>query len=236
MKKYFKSKIQSYLNKKGYQIIKTSSNKQHWLQKLNIQTIIDVGANEGQFIKYINTILLNKKIYAFEPIKACYDQLVKNTQSLNIKIFNCGLSDQNGTAEINISNNLVSSSMLEMDNLHIQNYPESHYITKQSIQLKRLDDVIDQIQKNILLKIDVQGYENKVIAGGTNIITASKVILIESCFQTLYKGQWLFDDIYKHFVSKGFKFMGFLLEENIPQFHNATLPLFADSIFINMQV
>lgn len=235
MKNFFKKKVRSYLNKKGYEIIKINSSNHHWLQELEINTIIDVGANEGQFIKYINKVLPNKKIYAFEPIKACYDQLVENTKSLNITLFNCGLSDQNSTTEINISNNLASSSILEMDNLHIQTYPGSYYTTKQAIQLKRLDDTIsiNQIQKNLLLKIDVQGYENKVIAGGENIIAQSKVVLIESCFKTLYKDQWLFDDIYTYFVRKGFRFMGFLWEESsISSFQNSSLPLFADSIFI----
>lgn len=236
MKKFFKNQIQHYLNKRGYEIIKTNLNKQNWLEKFEIKTIIDVGSNEGQFIQYINQLLPNRKIYAFEPIKACYDKLVNNTKRLNVTAFNCGLSDNKTTAEMNISNNFVSSSMLAMDEIHIRNYPESYYKNKENIELNRLDDMLvnQQIQKNILLKIDVQGYEDKVIAGGEKTIEETKVVLIESCFQTLYKGQWLFDDIYKYFLNKNFKFMGFL-EQSQGQFQSGTSfnePLFADSIFI----
>ena len=132
MLKSFTVPVRKFLNSFGYEIVKlqdalTTVKVGNWLHKLDIETIIDIGSNEGQFIHTINKTLPGKKIYAFEPIESCYQNLVSNTRGFNIKTYNCGLSDMNGTAEINISNNFFSSSILGMNDLHKDLYPESPY-------------------------------------------------------------------------------------------------------------
>lgn len=207
----------------------------NWAEKLNIRTIIDIGANEGQFIKEINTLVPNRKIYAFEPIPDCYKKLVETTKGIDVIFFNFGLSDTEGSAEINISNNLVSSSILGMEDLHKVSYPDSHFVKKETIQLKKLDDIMARVkpQKNILIKIDVQGYEGKVILGGQKIFGEASALIIESSFEPLYEGQWLFDDLYRYFTQTGFKFMGFSDQVNSKK---TGIPLYADSIFIKKEL
>src|ERR1035437_35977 len=232
--------IRKFLNSFGYEIIKKQSSLStfsvgKWIEKLGINTIIDVGANEGQFIQSINQILPGKKIYAFEPIKICYDKLVTNTKHLNVTAYNYGLSDYNGKNEINISENFVSSSILPIENLTINLYPDSHYVNKQTIELKRLDDVFEgiDISKNILLKIDVQGYEEKVIAGSNNILTDIAVVIIEFSYQPLYNTQWLFDDTYRYFTSIGFKFAGVADQAHS---NKTGIPIYGDAIFIRKEL
>ena len=232
--------IRKLLNSLGYEIVKRESilspfSIHKWITKLDIKTIIDVGANEGQFINSINRILPGKKIFAFEPIKVCYDKLVSNTKHLNVTAFNCGLSDHSGKSEINISENFVSSSILPIENLTTSLYPESHYVNKQTIELKRLDDVLAgvDIATNILLKIDVQGYEQKVIAGSVNILKNIAVLIIEFSYQPLYADQWLFDDTYKYFTSIGFKFVGIADQVNSK---TSGVPIYGDAIFVNNEL
>ena len=203
----------------------------NWAQKLNIKTIIDIGSNEGQFINEIESILPGRKIYAFEPIPACFKKLVANTTSSNVTAYNTGLSDIEGSAEINISNNLVSSSILEMEELHRSSYPESQYIKKETIGLKRLDAVFAAIEpeENILIKVDVQGYEEKVIKGGEKTFSKAAALIIESAFEPFYEGQWLFDDVYNYFSGSGFKFMGFADQVSSKK---TGIPIYADAVFI----
>lgn len=236
----FTRPLRKLLNVFGYEIIKKenemfASRVGSWLDKMNINTIIDVGANEGQFIQSITRSLPGRKIYAFEPIKACYDKLVENTKHLNVTTYNIGLSDHNGSSEINISENFVSSSILPIENLTTSLYPDSKYINKQTITLKKLDDVIDggTLSKNILLKIDVQGYEEMVIAGGTETLKNIAIVFIEFSYQPLYEGQWLFDETYKYFTSIGFNFVGVA-----DQINSGTtgIPLYGDAIFIRKEL
>ncbi len=240
MLKIFTRPFRKLLNFYGYEIIRKenemfASRAGSWLGKMNINTIIDIGANEGQFIQSINKALPGRKIYAFEPIKNCYDKLVENTKQLNITTYNVGLSDHNGSSEINISENFVSSSILPIENLTTNLYPDSKYVNKQTITLKKLDDVIDSrnISKNILLKIDVQGYEEMVIAGGYETLKNVAVVIIEFSYQPLYECQWLFDETYKYFTSTGFKFCG-----TADQINSGTtgLPLYGDAIFIRKEL
>ncbi|MCW3121361.1 MAG: hypothetical protein JWQ38_853 [Flavipsychrobacter sp.] len=232
--------IRKFLNVFGYEIVRLKSlntglSLGNWVNKLNISTIIDVGSNEGQFIQSINQLLPNKKIIAFEPIKSVYEALLKNTQGIDVTAYNCALSDAEGTSEINISKNSVSSSLLNMEDLHKSTYPQSAYITKETIQLKRLDDVVPLNDKtgNILLKIDVQGYENMVIAGGPNVIKAASIVIIEFSFQPLYEGQWLFHETYNYFTSNGYRFVGFADQVADP---NIRVPLYGDAMFVKEQL
>lgn len=207
------------------------SKETKWIQELNIETIIDIGANEGQFIKKIGPILPNAQIFAFEPIQHCYNNLLASTKGEKIIAYNLGLSDSSGKAEINISNNKESSSILNMKELHTSTFEESIFVAKETIELKRLDEVLSlsQLKKNFLIKLDVQGYEEKVIAGGELIFLSAAVLIVEVIFEPLYEDQWLFDDIYRYFVKGHFRFVGFAEQEYSPK---TGIPLFADAIFI----
>jgi FkbM family methyltransferase len=236
MAKPIRNILRKFLNSFGYEIIRLKDlsldiSIGDWVTKINIDTIIDIGSNEGQFIKKINEIIPNRKIIAFEPIKVVFDKLVDNTKHLNITAYNMGLSDADAISEINVSNNFVSSSVLDMENIHKKVYPESQYVRKETIQLKRADDVIKIENKkgNILMKIDVQGFENKVLAGAPNLIEMVDAVIIEFSFEPIYKDQWLFDDTYRFFTAKGFRFIG-LADQAINDVIG--VPLFGDAIFV----
>jgi FkbM family methyltransferase len=232
--------IRKFLNSLGYEVVKlqdslTTIKVGNWLQKLNIETILDIGSNEGQFIDTISKTLPDAQFYAFEPISVCYNQLLQNTKHLRVKPFNCGLSDINGTTEINVSTNLVSSSILGMKDLHKNLYPESTYMKKEVITLKRLDDVLEneQLDRNILIKIDVQGYEQKVLSGAIKSVKTAAVVIIETSFEPLYNGQWLFDNVYTYFTNAQFRFMGFA-DQSLSK--KSGIPLYADAIFVRQDL
>ncbi|MFM6082296.1 MAG: FkbM family methyltransferase, partial [Dolichospermum sp.] len=66
-------------------VIRAERQKTLWLENCGIKTVLDIGANEGQFAKYINQILPEAMIYSFEPLPDCHEKLVTN--SSNIKKF-----------------------------------------------------------------------------------------------------------------------------------------------------
>lgn len=232
--------IRRFLNSFGYEIVKlqdslTTVKIGNWLQKLNIQTVVDVGSNEGQFIKTISKLLPHATIYAFEPIKSCYEKLLQNTSHLPVKAYNYGLSDIDGPSEINISDNLVSSSILGMKDLHKNLYPESDYVQTETINLRRLDGIFENVKlkEHILIKVDVQGYEQKVLAGSIETVKNAAVVIIESSFEPLYEGQWLFNDVYLYFTNAGFRFMGFA-DQTLSK--KSGIPLYADGIFVRQDL
>ena len=156
-----------------------------WLEKYDIKTIIDIGAHTGQFAKEIREKLPQVKIYSFEPLKDCYQKLVQNmSMDKNFKAYNFALGNKESRQEINKSASSPSSSLLSMANLHEEMYPHTKGGSKEEIEVKRLDDVFknSDLEKEILVKIDVQGYEDKVIGGGVNFISQAKIVFLENSF------------------------------------------------------
>lgn len=103
-----------------------------------------------------------------------------------------------------------SSSLLPMAELHKRAFPETRHSTPETVQVKRLDDVVAdlRIERPALLKIDVQGFEAKVIAGATETLKLADVIIVETGVEALYEGQALFDDVYRMLYDRGFRYRG----------------------------
>src|SRR5262249_47406759 len=163
-----------------------NEDKFNWLRNLNIRTILDIGANTGQFAAEIHAILPEATIYSFEPLRDCYEQLVTRMQGVpKFGAFAFALGSETSETEIRRSEFSPSSSMLRMGELHKQAFPFSSGEELERIALKQLDDVAGSLElvDNILIKIDVQGFEDKVIGGGANTIQSAKLLIIETSFE-----------------------------------------------------
>jgi FkbM family methyltransferase len=198
----------------------------------NIDFVFDVGANNGGYAKYLREIGYENDILSFEPLTSAYNELLSFTSNDNKwEALKLALGDENKKNEINISNNSHSSSLLPMDKNHEIGDPTSKYIDKELVETIKLDDIFDNYcsDKNVLLKIDTQGYEKFVLLGALKSLSKIKMIQIEMSLVTLYEGSWLFDDI-KIFLEKN----GFILvsiENGFYNNENGTLYQ-VDGIFI----
>ncbi|HEY4498883.1 MAG TPA: FkbM family methyltransferase [Candidatus Paceibacterota bacterium] len=182
-----------------------------WVKFRGIKTVIDVGANTGQFAAEIRKKLPDAMIYSFEPVKPSYNELVRNRQGdSKFRAFHCALGDSEGTSIINVSSYSLSSSLLPMAELHKEAFPHSRGSTEETITVKRLDSVFSKLEcpKNILLKIDVQGFEDKVLRGGEKTLGECEAIMVETSFYPLYESQPLFSQVYEKLTSMHFKYAG----------------------------
>jgi hypothetical protein len=98
-----------------------------------------------------------------------------------------------------------------------------------------LDDLAPQLELRdpLFIKIDVQGYEDEVLAGGEQTIRRAAVVLVETSFETLYEDQPLFDEVYRTLTGWGFRYAGSLDQICSPQDRR---PLQADSLFVRPPV
>ena len=88
-----------------------------------------------------------------------------------------------------------------------------------------------EVEPEILLKIDAQGYEDKVLAGGPDTLARSKAAIIEVSFRELYEGQPLFDSIHRTMHDASFSYMGNLYQLTHP---NDRSVLQADALFVRL--
>jgi FkbM family methyltransferase len=198
----------------------------------NIKTVFDIGANNGEFSREALTHVPGARVYAFEPLADCFETLSARFKDIsNLKAFQIALGDESGQTAIQRSSFHPSSSLRPMADLHKTLYPKTAGSRTETITIARLDDIAKdiEIQEPLFLKLDVQGFEDKVIAGGRETFKRASLILIETSFVELYEGQPLFGDIHRMLSELGFSYHGAAAEHRNPKTGEL---LYQDSIFV----
>jgi FkbM family methyltransferase len=208
--------------------------RQPWLLEMGIKTVLDVGANVGQFAHLAREVFPDARIISFEPLPECFASLQTCLPGQNFQAFNFALGDENAELDFHRAHHSPSSSFLRMTESHIEAFPESkggQESTAVKVQVRKLDEVAGELElkDEILLKLDVQGYEDKVIAGGPETLKRVNAIITETSFRSLYQGQTLFQDVHAALLAAGFVFQGNLNQMLSPVDGRIVS---ADSIFV----
>ena len=154
--------------------------------------VIDAGANYGQLSILFSKVKPGVKVYAFEAYKYISQILLKNVKinNANVKIYNCILSDENK------KNLIISDSILKEFNNYGSNYIELKNKDEQGdlVDAIKIDD-LDINQEISFMKIDVQGYDLKVLKGAVKTIKKNKMpIIIEYSKEFENHFNYKFDD------------------------------------------
>lgn len=174
-------------------------------------TILDIGASRGMFSRCAHFVFPAAAIYAFEPLKDCYEELCSLKHRITkLDCYNVALAAEDGEAVMRRSSYDYSSSLLEMGDLHKEAFPYSAGERLEKVETCTLDSILDgkRIGRPILMKIDVQGYEKFVLLGARKTLECTDYVVCEMSFKPLYKGQALFDEVYHYLVKSGFHFSG----------------------------
>jgi FkbM family methyltransferase len=179
----------------------------------NIDLIFDIGANTGQFSNMIFKLGYKGKIVSFEPLSSAHAMLRKRSDKIrNWEIAErCAIGDEDGEIEINISKNSISSSILKILNEHVSAAPDSEYIGSEKVKVYKLDTIAKKYTKdakNIFIKIDTQGFEEKILNGAAVFIKKARGLLVETSLVPLYEGQALFPQIFERVTKLGFELHG----------------------------
>ncbi len=224
--------IKGLLRKRGYDLVRYRSFWDDVAKPLQPQTILDIGANDGAFAERMRKQFPNARIISFEPLKDAYEALNKRMEGdKNFVAYNIALGESAGQTVIHRSASNPSSSLLPMGALHKKLYPHTAEHTDETIEIKRLDDVLNPqtLQKPLVIKIDVQGFEAGVIRGGQKIIKTADIVLVENSFVTLYEGQALFGEIHELMQQLGFSYRG----RSETHYNEKTRePIYEDSVFM----
>ena len=161
-----------------------------------VSTVLDVGANRGQFAKELRTGGYTGPIVSFEPLGDAFAGLEEAAR--DDPLWTChrlALSDAEGEAELHVAGNAVSSSLLDMEERHLEAAPESRYVGVERVRQARLDALVDELAlpvDGVYLKLDVQGFESRVIEGARGVLPRIVAIESELSLVPLYRDQLLF--------------------------------------------
>jgi len=238
-----KKLIKKIFNKLGFSITKLDKGK----KKINFNellkekipknpVIFDVGGNKGQSVDKFIKIFSNPIIHSFEPIKSEYDFMYsKFKDNNNIFLNNFALGNKKEEKEFNITANTKNSSFYKINkntewlktrSKQYNTTEEGYVVPKQKVIINTIDNYCKdkKIDRIDLLKIDTQGYEDKVLEGSFNTIKNNKLraILTEIIFDNVYEKYFSFSDIEKYLIPYNFRMVGIDLQNN---------SLFSGSIF-----
>ena len=179
----------------NYQISKVSKQKQYTndqiiedIFKNKVINIFDVGANVGQSVERFKKIFGdNANIYAFEPQKNCYDELINKFRNTNnVKAFNVLVSNESNDVIFNISadKNNTQSSIYEYDDAKYTQINNLKMVRKEIIKKEKLIKLDDFCNKHKIdnidfLKIDTQGSEVDVLKSAEQLIFEKKIKILE---------------------------------------------------------
>ena len=176
----------------------------------NVNLVFDVGANTGQFAKAIRGDGFNGRIVSFEPLIAAHEQLVASSKNDPLwEVAPRGaIGSENGEIDIHVARNSASSSILNMLQVHSEIAPDSTYVGVERVPVTRLDTAAQkylQADSIPFLKIDTQGYEDRVLIGARQLLDSMVGVQLELSLIPLYEGQCLFSEMIDQLKSYGFE-------------------------------
>jgi FkbM family methyltransferase len=207
------------------------------LKNFNVNTILDVGANEGQYASQVIKQGYTGKIYSFEPISTVYNSLEKKAAiSPQWSAFKLGVGSREEETMINVSENFVSSSIFKVNNESISANPQTKIVRQEKIKITTIDDFFDSkgpFDKNVMLKLDIQGFELEALKGAIKSMPGIKLIQSELSFVKIYDNIPLFGEVVQFLEKNGYEVFTI-----IPGFRdNKTGRMFqADGVFVRFDL
>lgn len=208
-------RIRNLLRKAGLEAYRYTVNTsagaqlQRIIEFCAIDLVIDVGANRGHYAKELRANGYSGRIVSFEPLSSVRaDLAIAARGDTRWRIADqMALGETEGEITINVAGNSLSSSVLKMLPEHERAAPGSAYVSSEVVPLRRLDGIGDVFladAQRALLKIDTQGYEDRVLDGARGFLASVVAVQCELSLVPLYVGQLLFDEMRSRMEAMGF--------------------------------
>jgi FkbM family methyltransferase len=162
-------------------------------QSLGIDLVLDVGANVGQYAKLLRTAGYSGRIVSFEPVPTAFADLQRAAANdPNWEVACLALGSDRGDKKMNVGATSQMSSFRTIRNEYVAHHDWGKMAGAQSISIVRLDEVFASYarsQDHVLLKMDVQGYEDEVLKGASGILDRITAIQSELAIVPSYSEQ-----------------------------------------------
>ncbi|MBJ7339103.1 MAG: FkbM family methyltransferase [Mycolicibacterium sp.] len=181
------------------------------LRSIECRTVVDIGANRGQFALAARERWPTARVISFEPLEkpAATFRRVFATDEL-VSLHEAAVGPREAVGTMHLSRSDDSSSLLAITRLQDTVFPGTDEIGTVDVRVATLGAFVqaDSIVAPALLKIDVQGYELEVLRGCEPLLQAFDRIYCECSFLELYEGQGLAGAVIAWLAERGFTLAG----------------------------
>lgn len=221
MLKQVKFWVHRLINSFGFDLIRLKSSNadfpRHLLNVLDaydIDCVIDVGANVGQYGRFLREIGFKGHIVSFEPVSAVFTVLEQ--QSVADEKWRChklALGDRNETKTINVYKSTLFSSFLTANDYSKRIWESLEEVTPEPVTVVRLEDVFWDLVgslgcRNCMLKLDTQGYDRFAFEGAKGCLGHVRALQSELSLIPVYDGMIEVYEVLKEFNGSGFYISG----------------------------
>lgn len=190
--------------------------------------VVDVGANEGEFILKVNDIA-DITALCIEPGPDAFRRLVDNVGHMrNIRAVQVAVAADNGTRDFFHSESDVGSSLLRPVADPASKWART--VATSVVRTERLDSLVGCEGSVIdLLKVDTQGTDLRVLRSAGDLLVADRVkaVLVEVNFHLIYEHQDSFSDIMSFMDSREY-----FLAEIFRYYNRLNWIWYADALFL----
>ena len=163
------------------------------LRDAAIETVVDVGANSGQYGRRLRQLGYTGRLISFEPLGSAFETLQERAQKDGRwEAHRLALGEAEGEVELNVAANSQSSSLLEILPAHLEAAPDARAVERETVAVRTLDAVLSErplADGPAMLKLDVQGYEQRVLEGARQVLPRFSLLQIEMSLVPLYDGE-----------------------------------------------
>jgi FkbM family methyltransferase len=191
--------------------VAATTEHEHVVFPREYRTVIDVGANRGQFALFALHRFPDAQLFCFEPLPKAHQKLRTIAGGdPRVRIEQSAIGTTDGSLSLNVTRKDDSSSLLQPTALQLRTFPNTEAVSSIDVKVAKLDSAVAPAESTppFLLKIDVQGFELEVLAGATHLLEGDGDILVESSFAELYAGQALADEVISKMYSCGYRLRG----------------------------
>ena len=181
------------------------------LRELHCMTVLDIGANRGQFALVARRSFPEACIFSVEPLAAPAARFrAVFAADPRVTLHQAAIGPERGETTIHVSRRDDSSSLLPITARQNALFPGTAEATTASVKVALLRDFLteDQIEPPALLKLDVQGFELQALQGCESLLHRFAYVYAECSFVELYGGQALADEVIAWLRERGFRLHG----------------------------
>lgn len=222
--------IKTVLSRFGYEIREQHDVLPYLAQICKPKTVFDVGVGYGTYPLY--EAFPDAKFVLVEPLRNYENAIKKIIDKYNCDVFYKAVSDIQGTREITIDTKDLEKSSFD-DRTQLTR--TGNQLEKREVEVTTLDAIFREytdLKKPVLLKIDTEGHELKVLQGSRSLLKVTDTVIAEVSIAKRFEDSYEFEDLILFMKENEFSLLTFL---DITHVRGELRPRFADIVFTRHQ-